>query len=474
MFVRALAMLALLILLILLCSPGTASAGPAGTLDRLVADLDVRLGEALGERDLSELDMGLAVRALGGTPDRLGEVVSQLLLARLRARAPRSVSLAARDLDKAAQQAWTDTQGLELLLEVDVTLGTGHLHLVGVLRECDRHLWRDILTPRRGALNHLHASTRMDAEVRAYQGALSSGSLRLSAETSPVPMDGAILALSSGDLDGDGRAELLVLQPRALLVLKYKGPRRGFTLAYQVPLSGAPAPTRPRRAMGTLLALDRDGDRKPEVLLRSSEMAQGEELALTDGALASRGHLEGYPLAVTDGALLTCPARPGQDLLDGAVAVWRTRDKEPAPVTGLPTSFYTLKQARATSAQGPTPVFQAVVDGSGTLRLKDMAATPAAAELSLKGVGVALHLVDLTDDGSLEVITTGGGDPGVEDLLRIHRIKQGKLTGPLWSSAGLPGAITALSHGDLDGDGKLELVAALAIRAGVAQLMVLR
>ena len=210
-----------LLTLLLVCAPAPSAAKPAGTLDRLADDLDARLGAALGDRALGELDLGLAVRPLGGTPDRLGQVIGRLMLERIRARKPRSLTLAPGGLDEAGRRAWTTARGLELILEVDVMLGTGHLHLVGMLRECDRHLWRDLITPQRGALNHLHASVRMDAEVRAYQGAVSSGSLRLSAETFPVQVGGGILALASADLDGDGRAELLALQSRTLLVLRY-------------------------------------------------------------------------------------------------------------------------------------------------------------------------------------------------------------------------------------------------------------
>ena len=98
---------AALFTLILACAPAMAEARPAGTLDRLVADLDARLAQALGERDLSALDLGLAVRPLGGTPVRLSQVVGQLMLERLRARAPRSLTLAPDGQDQAGRSAWT-------------------------------------------------------------------------------------------------------------------------------------------------------------------------------------------------------------------------------------------------------------------------------------------------------------------------------------------------------------------------------
>ena len=351
--------------------PGSAPGAPAGTLDRLVEEFEANLGIALAGKTAADLDLGIALRTLGAVPPRLGRVVEELLLPRLKARGLRSVVQVPGALEEDARRRWAGDHGLELLLELDVMMRTGHLHIVGGLRACDRDLWRDTLHPRPGLLNHLHASARVDAEVRAYQGALASHKLRLSLAEYPLAGGGA-LALGAGDLDGDGRSELLVLQAREVRVMRYLGRDKGLKLIKRAALEGSTAAVRPRRAMGTLLATDLDGDQKAEVLLRSSEMAQGAELRLVDKNLIQRRALDGFPLAAgPDGDLLFAPALTGRDLLDGRAAVLlKAEQSAPAPA-GLPPTFYSYRQATVPQQKGTPLLFCGVVDSAGRFQLLD-------------------------------------------------------------------------------------------------------
>jgi hypothetical protein len=101
---------------------------------------------------------------------------------------------------------------------------------------------------------------------------------------------------------------------------------------------------------------------------------------------------------------------------------------------------------------------------------------------------VAVDLCDLDDDGKLEVITTGSDGPDGEDQISVQRLAQsgegrsGVTKGAsggapqlrsLWRSPSLGGQVTALTHGDLDGNGKLKLVAAIRQR-GQLLLMVIQ
>ena len=459
--------------MLLAAAPRPAAGGASGTLDRLVADLDAKLGSALDGRDAGQLDFGLAMRGLGATPPRLVQVVAELLLPRLRARGLRSVARVPEGMEAGPRRAWAAGRGMELLLELDVMMGGGYLHLVGGLRSCERNLWRDTLHPRPGLLNHLHASARVDAEVRAYLGVLAADRLRLSL-AEHKQSGSAALALGAGDLDGDGRVELVALLPREVRVLRYLGRRKGFKLLARAPLQGDPASRRPRRAMGALVVTDLDGDRKAEVLVRSSEMARGAELRLVDRALSRQREFDGYPLAATSGDALLCPAAPGKDLLAGGGAGRLDSQQVRTPVPGLPAEFYTYREASVPRKDGSPVGYSAVVDSAGRLVLSRVDKGAHARLTTLRRVGAAFHLADLTDDGTLEVIVSGAGSPEQEDRLMIHRLEGPKLSGAVWSSAGLRGVVTALAHGALDGDGKLDLVAAVSGRRGGARLVVLQ
>jgi len=58
--------------------------------------------------------------------------------------------------------------------------------------------------------------------------------------------------------------------------------------------------------------------------------------------------------------------------------------------------------------------------------------------VALDDVGVAFDMVDVDDDGNLEVVTTAAVDPGARDQIAVHRLDAG--TGALrllWRSTPL-------------------------------------
>ena len=482
----------MLALMLLAVHPSAADPTPpvpgGGTLNQLIQQLHGKLSAALAGRQLARADLALALRRGGkqGLPPRLLRVLGDLLLGRLQAGAvkPRSVARLPTGGGADARQR-ARAGGYELLLELEASINEGHLHLQGKLLATDRHLWRDMLQPQRGALGHLHARVRLDAEVRAFISSGRTGPLRYTPRSFPL-QQGPVLALATGDLDGEGRTEVIALFAEQLVVLKPRGPLAPepmVTLELPPPV----ASLRPRRAMGALVAADLDGDGRSELLVRSSETQRGVELTLARGNanLEVKGQLAGYPVAAWRGASgaqrILAVALPGRDQLDGTklmAALSRTgvagaaAPQPPAPpMARLPASLYASKVVQVARKQGGPLRFLGAVSINGRLHLVQRGAGQLAAVA--RQVGLAFDLADMDDDGQLEVATTGVDGPNGDDRITIRRLTGGKLSRPLWQSQRLGGVVTAISHGDLDGDGELELVAALQTRRGKSHLVVL-
>ena len=233
--------------------------------------------------------------------------------------------------------------------------------------------------------------------------------------------------------------------------------------------------------MGTLVLADTDGDGQMEILARSSELQHGVHLALSGGILVTRGALTGYPLMAGQGkfARLLAEAVPGRDLLDGARL---STAMAPAPPPDakkrvplhkrLPATFYSFKVVEVSRKKGGPLRHLGLVDATGRLHLfAGQLLTPS---LVQPGAGVAFDLADLDDDGSLEVVTTGTDAPSAGgDRIVVRRSLGKRLSGVLWRSRSLGGPVTALTHGDLNGDGMLELVAAVHGKGGKISIVVL-
>lgn len=459
--------------ILLLCGlPQPGAAGPGGTLDRLVEELDLRLDGAFKGRALSGDDLALALRPGQEASLELVDVVRRLLLGRLQQRGARSVAEVPATGSFAERQARAGAGGFELLLDLELTVVEGYLHLRGLVVPSDRSLWRDTIQPRRGALHHLHARVRVDAEVRGYQGSLASGSVTFSPREYPLGR-APVVALGVGDLEGDGRNELVALEPDRAQVLRFRGRSAGFVSLHVTALAPPWAPLRPRRPVGALVVADLDRNNKAELLIRTSEMEQGAVYRLEGKQLAPSSQLAGYPFAVQGSGKqarqLECQAVAGQDLFDTGTLAGTLKV---GPHT-LPQAFYGLAIASTSRRAKQPATYLAVVDDRGKLQLY-LEGKPDPVVV-IDRVGVAFDLLDLDDDGAMDVVTTGGEDPGAgKDRIVIYRIDPGTVVPrTLWRSASLEGLVTALGHGDLDGDGRLDLVAALLQGDGRSQLVVL-
>jgi hypothetical protein len=472
------------VLLVALAAPRAAA---VGTLDLLVDGIDAKLADVLAKHRREQIDLALALRRGGEVTPGLLHVVRDLLLGRLANRGLRSAAQIPAVGGGEERRRRAREGGFELLLDLELVVVDGHLHLRGTVVPTDRLLWRDILQPDRGALHHLAARVRVDAEVRGYQGNVSAGTLRFSPRPFPLGRR-EVLALDVGDLDGDGRSEVLALGPRALRALRYRG-AQGFVQFQATPLVPPWAQLLTRRPVGSLVATDLDRDGRAEVLLRTSEMERGAVFVLAGKHLQRKEKAEvaGYPLVVRALAVATKGKQKktqtkveqllgqlvaGQDLLEASTLAGALELLPGGSAVGLPQTFYRLKLATIAKKGGERKEILGLVDDNGRLQLyADRGTTPV---VQMQNVGAIFDMVDLDDDGALELVTTSAGGPGEKDQITVYRLEGGAgVPRQLWRSAALGGIVTALAHGDLDGDGKLELLAALREPAGTTQLLLL-
>lgn len=458
--------LALLVLVSILPARA-ASPAPAGTLDRLADRLDEAAGKALEGTEPGAIDLRLTVSRAGEATPRLARLVTDLVLARLLRRGLRGVLV---DEGRAGGRV---RRGIERVLALRVDVTEGHLRVSGELREQTRSLWGDLLRPDgAGVSHHLFAQTRVDAEVRAYldHAAASGGGLRYARRRVRLGA-GAVLALGAGDLDGDGRVEVVALHEGAVALLRPEA-SGGLKPWIRHVLTGAPAAVQPRRAMGTVVVADLDGDRRDDLAARTSKLAVGVVLSLTgDGkALEVVKEPPGYPIAhVGPGdTLAVCKGIAGRDLLDLTAITG-----SPMPQIGnlLPKSGYSLVLARVVRGGGAPRWFLGTVDSDGALLLVD--GERPTAPVTQAGVGVAVHLGDLDDDGQPELALTGTGGAAEPERVTVMTLAgEPPALRRVWRSGQLAGAVTALTAGDLDGDGRLELLAAVQRSDGESDLVV--
>ena len=141
-------------LLLLLATP--LPAGAAGTLDRLIGQLDQQIDLGRAEAELRRGDLAVVVRRGAGVSGDLRRVLERLVIGRMVERGVRScVALPpATGHTRALRQA--REQGFEWLIALTASATHGELELAGELRRSDALIWRDLLQPRRGAVSYTH------------------------------------------------------------------------------------------------------------------------------------------------------------------------------------------------------------------------------------------------------------------------------------------------------------------------------
>ncbi len=266
-----------------------------------------------------------------------------------------------------------------------------------------------------------------------------------------------LLALTSGDLDGDGRAELIAVTEAAVIVLAPKG-RRAIAELTRIALPAEAADLEPRDPVATAVVVRTA--RGAELRARASTAARGLRLTLAAGVLRDAGGQAGagFPLcADREGALIG--GRNHFERGDALPAAW-------------PAQFWAARcRGDLVDAEGRAMRVDAVLGAGGALTVTvqvrcDVDEPDCAPERSfaLSGVGVAYAIADVDRDGRAELITSAASAPGDPDTVSVHALPAagGKLGKPVFTKR-FTGGVSGLAADDVDGDGDLEVFAAVRL-----------
>jgi len=274
-----------------------------------------------------------------------------------------------------------------------------------------------------------------------------------------IDLKAPLLALRAGDVDGDGTAELVALTTRELIVGRVVKSKVEVVARAALPADVPPA--RPRDPVGTLVLAREPASSVTEIWARSSESARGVALAMRAGNVEELRQLDGFPLCAGASAQLGA----GRNFFLATQTTWQ------APAPALPASYYAVTCAGGmVDPEGRPLRAMAALSTDGTLAVRverscrpddSVCLANPSIETTVSGVGTAYVIADVDNDGRPELISASDRPPGDPDRVTVR-----SPSGSLWKQVyqrGFSGGVAGVAAGDLDGDGDIDVVAAVRL-----------